>query len=63
MMVISLDLMIAYHLNLGSTLVCSDLGAIDDNPLVYNDIHLVDQNVLKMTLMMVYMMDNQIVYY
>ena len=44
-------------------LVCSDLGAIDDNPLVCNAIHLVDQNVLKMTLMMVYMMDNQIVYY
>ena len=63
MMVISLDLMIAYHLNLGSTLVCSDLGAIDDNPLVYNDIHLVDQTILKMTLNVVYMMDIQIVYY
>ena len=37
MMVISLDLMMAYHLDLGSTLVCSDLGAINCNPLAYND--------------------------
>ena len=62
-MVISLDLMMAYYLDLDSTLVCSDLGAINGNPLAYNDIHPVDQKIPKMAIVMVYMMDIQIVYY